>query len=301
MRKRLLLLLFACSLAIRAEPAWAQVDGYLTADPNPFQPGSTIAVNVNAWWDYAHYACENQYACRAEWVYLSLWGSDGFTDSDEFQPWNTTYASWILYDNRPGQTLEGVTYTAYITVIWLDMETGFYYSADRTVTGGTEPIPPPAIPTGEVTLEGQGGWAPEPDKETAYDWIQALQGGSFMDRNVDERSTGHSGLDNCDVPGDAVDPFDMITGVPVPWHVSSSDNRWYFDTVGYRPEAVDHYRRIGQDPCDTTFYQVMVIDCNDPRCSSNWVQYQTNTLRAGLTYTMVWSERAGAWAGRIWP
>lgn len=68
------------------------------------------------------------------------------------------------------------------------------------------------------------------------------------------------------------------------------------DTVGWHHDAVIYYRMQGRAPCQTEFPQRMVIDCGTGKRT-----YVTNLLRMGFDSTMVWSERAGQFAQRVWP
>ena len=79
------------------------------------------------------------------------------------------------------------------------------------------------------------------------------------------------------------------------WTVGSG-NTWGADNVGYLSDAVVHYRNAGTVPCSTSFPQDMTINEGTTR-----VVYITNQLRAGITLTSVWSERAGQYAERVWP
>jgi hypothetical protein len=201
----------------------------------------------------------------------------------------------VFGDSLPGQTLQPVSYAVSVTVWWFDFETGWWFTDYASGYASASPAPPPPIPTGELTLENGFAW-----DFTVYSWIGQLLGGSFGGRRVDERDPGGGGPDTCHYPGSPIEEFTAITGFLAPPTVVP-DNKWYFDDVGWSGSAVEHYRNAGFAPCDTTFPQLMVIDCSDPRCSDSWVPYATNILRAGITDTTVWSERGGQHAERIWP
>ncbi len=147
-------------------------------------------------------------------------------------------------------------------------------------------------PTGENTASG--GWWPLND--TVYRWNQTLTGGSFNGRRVTEQDPGGGGPDTCWFPGSQYAKFEAVTTPGFLWTVGSG-NAWGPDYVGWTYSAVSYYRGQGREPCDTTVSQDMMI--NSPGSAD--VKYVTNTLRAGFSYSTVWSERAGQFAERIWP
>lgn len=146
------------------------------------------------------------------------------------------------------------------------------------------------IPTGEITQSG-GWWTGD---TTIHNWIQTLTGGSFEGRFVKEQDPGGGGPDTCWFPDSAIAPATSITGGR--WEVGSV-NQWGPDQVGWHSNAALYYRNQGRAPCETQFYQRMVIE----RPGNTDVEYVTNLLRMGMTAISVWSERAGQYAERIWP
>lgn len=147
-------------------------------------------------------------------------------------------------------------------------------------------------PSGETT-ESSGWWT---QNTSVHDWTQTLTGGDFSGRRVAERDPGGGGPDYCHFSGSIYNPFTHVTNPPDFWW-DVTNNRWGVDHVGWVTGAVEYYRNTGRAPCDTSFPQDMVINC--PGCTE--MKYVTNTLRAGITNTTVWSERAGQYAERIWP
>lgn len=150
----------------------------------------------------------------------------------------------------------------------------------------------PSVPTGEAT---DSCWWFLPF-DSACGWIQTLQPASgFAGRWVTERDGG-GGPDTCWFEGSTVLKSESITGGQ--WPVDSF-SRWYYDSVGWKPVAVQRYRNYGRVPCETQFWQRMEIDW--PGEPGLWMPYTVNLLRMGMTATTVWSERAGRFAERVWP
>lgn len=150
-------------------------------------------------------------------------------------------------------------------------------------------VVPPPVPTGEMTQSA--GWYS--GDTSVHLWNQTLQGGSFGGRSVKEQDPGGGGPDTCWFPGSIVGRSESLTGGT--WSVGA-DNRWGPDGVGWKHEAVLYYRGQGRDPCETQFWQRMVISS-----PGGDVPYVTNLLRMGITSIGVWSERAGHCAERVWP
>ena len=147
------------------------------------------------------------------------------------------------------------------------------------------------IPKGETTASS--GWWEEQD--TFHKWTQTLIGGNFGGRTVYE-TDGGGGADTCWYEGSPIPKFAAVSGASDRWDVGN-DNRWGPDLVGWSTGAREHYRNAGVVPCDTTFLQGMYVSMPENRASL----YATNWLRAGITWTTVWSERAGQYAERVWP
>jgi hypothetical protein len=153
----------------------------------------------------------------------------------------------------------------------------------------------PGIPDGEIT--SSGGWYVY--NTTLHLWNQTLTGGgNYEGRQVTEYDPGGGGPDYCWFEGSQARKSEAISGGT--WTVQSG-NTWQPDAVGWPYDAVLYYRREGRAPCDTSFFQDMRINCPGGGCSSDPASYVTNLLRAGITESTVWSERAGQYAERIWP
>jgi hypothetical protein len=149
-----------------------------------------------------------------------------------------------------------------------------------------------SVPTGETTASG--GWLAEDD--SVHKWNVTLTGGNFVGRNVKE-SNASAPEDTCHYEG-ATPPFNPgVTSANDPWLIIA-DNKWNEpDNVGLGTNIASYYRTHLAAPCEFTTYQRMEI--NIP--GAGYQSYVTNTLKAGVTVSTVWSQRAGVEAERIWP
>jgi hypothetical protein len=261
------------------------------------------------WWDadsgydcvYWEYDPEFGEYC-ASWVYWENWVS---VIGRLYTPSGGTYAngyakgfSYAVLDLIPFTPSEtgiwnhvGNHYVEQDT--WRDDGYGWYFTGTNVNYFGSttqQANVTCTVPTGETTESG--GWYTE--NTTLHLWNQTLTGGSFGGRTVTEQDPGGGGPDTCWFEGSIFNRFEAITGGT--WPVGG-DNRWGPDAVGWNYNAVQYYRNQGRAPCDTRFPQRMVITCP----GSADVPYVTNLLRAGMTETTVWSERAGQYAERVWP
>jgi hypothetical protein len=148
---------------------------------------------------------------------------------------------------------------------------------------------------------GDSGLQPGQTNPTEHLWLaQVNAAGDFSGRTVGEQP-GAAGRDACHdaAPDAGILEFASVTGGI--WYINSTFgyNQYAYDGVGYTPDAVNAYRARGVEPCGTTFYQMMVIYCND----STYIVYQTNnTLTATInSATSVSSGRGGLSATRVWP
>ena len=81
---RLLLLLSLIGVAnIAHASVWVDV----SASPNPFSPGNTIGIQVNASWDQHYSQCTWPDGCWPDYVVIQIDGSDGASTTCQFNVW----------------------------------------------------------------------------------------------------------------------------------------------------------------------------------------------------------------------
>jgi len=152
-----------------------------------------------------------------------------------------------------------------------------YISCYADFLGGSQMVDAtvPGVPTGETIQSG--GWS-----DVYQLWQQTLTPGNYSNRWVTEQDGG-GGSDTCWYWGSPIPPFTSITGGD--WQVGSS-NDYGPDWHGWGTDAVAHYRSEGRAPCQTDFYQNMLIDM--PGGST---LYQVNPMSAGITDLTVWCAK----------
>jgi hypothetical protein len=152
----------------------------------------------------------------------------------------------------------------------------------------------PPVPTGETTYSG--GW--DTSLPTVHKWNSQLTGGTFSgnNRRIYEQANG-GGPDTCWWSGSAFAPQTSIpTGVLGNWPIGSQGT-WGPDYVGWTPTYVVYYRNQFRAPCETALGQRMYITWPNGGSAEDR-EYQTGTLRMGVTYTTVWSQRNGQTANK---
>ena len=153
------------------------------------------------------------------------------------------------------------------------------------------------VPTGETT--SSWGWDTLPGKETTHQFQGTLippQGvDNFDGRRVAEfdTGTGQPTDDTCHWPDSFYDPAISLSGGV--WTVGG--NTYGYDYIGWLPHHINYYRGADRAPCQTTIHQRMAIECG----SNNWIGYVDQDLRMGFDEFVVWSERAGLQAQKVWP
>ena len=151
------------------------------------------------------------------------------------------------------------------------------------------------IPTGETTTAS--GWAEEHNHDAIHKFMQRLTPftTSFAGRVVTE-SDAAPATDNCWFPGSEIPLTTGVTGGS--WPVNSQ-NKWGFDFVGWKNNAITFYQtqRVMMGlpmPCEFRMFQRLAISCG----TTTTVYRDLVVLRGVISPTGASSERDGVLVGR---
>ncbi len=273
--------------------AWVSVS--VDVSPDPFYEGDSIGVHVYGAWDAYWYGWWIQ-ETDAE---VEVYGGDGFYGYGYQPGYATGGGSWSFNDDYARGVGGDVSYSAYVTVYYLDLETYNTYSdydyGQRTARFGGLLLPPPS---GEYSWGAN--WA-----DMAALFGAVLQGGySWAGLHVYEQDGG-GGVDGCfnaapdspfhfpGTPGyNAISP-----GTIGRWPVGNQ-NSYGYDYIGFvYSDPILWYRNHGAAPCEIVLNQDMFIEL--PVGGDQL--YKTNVLKIGITNLSIYASRDGVEQERVFP